>query len=129
MYRISSINRPGVYYFRRPIYRRPAPSNRFRFEPPCFFSSSNFSFWAHHSRILLGSTLNCLAAASFEFFSATSTACSLVAVSYDRFRLDMTRTRRGKIFRAYEEAYNGRMVIATWIYTRRLIETRRLFTH
>ena len=60
-------------------------------EPPCFFSSSNFSFWVHHSRIFRDRP----EAASFELFSATSTACSLIVASYAHLRLaDITRAHQ-----------------------------------
>ena len=44
------------------------------------------------------STPNCLAAASFKVVSATSTACSFIATSYDRLRFaDIRHTRDGLV--------------------------------
>ena len=43
---------------------------------------SNQFFGVHHSCIRLASTLNCLAAASFDVFSACSTVLSVYNISY-----------------------------------------------
>ena len=42
-----------------------------------YIMATNLSFWLHHSQICFASTPNSRAAASFDFFSAVSTAFKL----------------------------------------------------
>ena len=71
MYRISLNIGPGVYFL--PASFNPPLKRARRLNGAGVYNKIN----VRYSRILLGSTPNSLAAASFNFFSAISTAFSL----------------------------------------------------
>ena len=113
-YRISSIKCTGVYFFGGQFTQRLLETGA-NLRQVFIFTCTNFAhfpFDAHNvsahgeswQRLLRGSTRNYLASASFELFSATATACSLIIASYARLRLaDITRahqTGRQKTSRA-----------------------------
>ena len=76
-YRISLNISPGVYFL--PAKFDPALKRGRRLNRAGVYNTINV--W--YSRILLGSTPNSLAAASFGFFSAVSTAFSLKETQYN----------------------------------------------